>query len=218
MRPEVHLWILPARAPVGFGQMTELQSSDGRSRVAGGRTIPETGPAYPEESDMSLRRWIATGAVACAVSLVAASGASPAAVAAGCKTSGLVVWLNTQGNAAAGSVYYTLEFTNQSGRTCTLGGYPGVSAVDLHGRRLGSAGSRNPSSVHVVSLANGATAGAVLRITFAGNYPPSTCHRVAAAGLRVYPPNQTASKVVPVPFQACSHTGPVVLSVKAVSS
>jgi hypothetical protein len=167
---------------------------------------------------MGLRRWILAGAVACAVSLATAAGASPGAVAAGCKTSGLVVWLNTQGNAAAGSVYYTLEFTNQSGRTCTLGGYPGVSAVDLHGRRLGSAASRNPSSAHVVRLANGATAGAVLRVTFAGNYPPAACHRVAAAGLLVYPPNQTASKLIPVPFQACSRTGPVVLSVKAVSS
>jgi Protein of unknown function (DUF4232) len=167
---------------------------------------------------MDLRRSIAAGAVACGLALAAAPSASPGAVAVSCRTSGLVVWLDTTGNATAGSVYYTLKFTNQSGHACTLGGYPGVSAVDLHGRSLGSAGSRNPSGVHVVTLANGATANAVLRITVAGNFPASACHQVAAAGLRVYPPNQTASKVVPLPFEACSHAGPVYLSVKAVAS
>ena len=41
--------------------------------------------------------------------------------------------------------------------------------------------------------------------------PPLT-----AAGLRVYPPNLTTSKVVPFPFSACSLTGPVYLNVRAV--
>jgi hypothetical protein len=137
--------------------------------------------------------------------------------AARCATSGLVVWINTQGDGTAGSIYYKLEFTNLSGRACSLSGYPGVSAVDLGGRQLGSAGSRNTSRVRTVSLATGATATAVLRITEAGNFPNSTCHRVSAAGVRVYPSNQTASKVVPFPFDACSRTGPVYLSVEAVA-
>jgi hypothetical protein len=150
---------------------------------------------------------------------VSASGARPVtATATNCRTSGLVVWLDTRGNAAAGSVYYTLKFTNQSGLRCALTGYPGVSAVDLRGHRLGSAASRDPSSAHSVSLPNGTTASAQLRIVQAANYPRSTCHPAAAAGLRVFPPNQTASKVVPFPFQACSRTGPVYLGVKAVAA
>jgi hypothetical protein len=40
---------------------------------------------------------------------------------------------------AAGSIYYHLEFTNLSGRACTLVGYPGVSAINLSGHQLGSA-------------------------------------------------------------------------------
>jgi hypothetical protein len=163
---------------------------------------------------------IATIAAASALALaaVSASGAptTAAKTAASCRTSELVVWIDTRGDAGAGSVFYTLEFTNQSGHVCTLTGYPGVSAIDLHGHRLGSAGSRNPSGVHLVSLPNGATAGAPLRIAQAANFPPSACNLVAAAGLRVYPPNQTASKVVPIAFNACSRTGPVYLSVKAV--
>ena len=49
----------------------------------------------------------------------------------------------------------------------------------------------------------------------AGNFSPSLWHPVTAAGLRVYPPNQNASKTVPFPFLACSGTG--ILSVESVS-
>jgi hypothetical protein len=153
------------------------------------------------------------------VTAATAVGVAPARTAvAACKTSDLVVWLGAPGNAAAGSTFVTLKFTNESGHTCTLTGYPGVSALDLRGHRLGSAGSRDPSSARVVRLANGATANATLRIVVAANFPPSTCHRSAAAGLRVYPPNQTASKIVPIAFEACSRPGPIYLSVKALAS
>ena len=69
--------------------------------------------------------------------LAAPAGAAAAATAPKCATSSLVVWLDTDGNGSAGSVYYNLEFTNLSARTCTLTGYPGVSAVGLGGGQLG---------------------------------------------------------------------------------
>jgi hypothetical protein len=160
--------------------------------------------------------------LACGVALAAAAigvgAATTGAATASCKASGLVVWLDTQGDATAGSVYYMLKFTNQSGHACVLTGYPGVSAFDVRGSVLGSAASRDSSTVRTVRLANGATARAVLRIVAAGNFPQSTCRRVVAAGLRVYPPNDTASKVIPFPFEGCSRTGPAYLSVKAVTS
>ncbi|MGI8428546.1 MAG: DUF4232 domain-containing protein [Solirubrobacteraceae bacterium] len=151
-----------------------------------------------------------------AATALPAAGAATATSAPPCATSGLVVWLDTQGNGAAGSNYYHLEFTNQSGSACMLGGYPGVSAVNLGGDQLGSAASRDKSRrPRTVRLASGATATTVLRIVEAGNFPRSACHQVSAAGLRVYPPNRTASKLIPFPFNACSRTGPVYLSVRA---
>ena len=165
-------------------------------------------------------------AVVCAAVLaadsvaLAAGGAAErgAAVAGACPAGGLVVWLDTQGDGTAGSIYYTLEFTNLSGRACSLRGYPGVSAVGLGGSRVGSPASRNPlSPVRVVTLLSGATVKAVLQITEAGNFPRSTCGQTTAAGLRVYPPNQTAAKVVPFPFAACSRSGPVYLHVGPVT-
>ena len=78
-----------------------------------------------------------------------------------------------------------MRFTNLSAHACTLLGYPGVAGVDLAGRQLGSAASRNPAHASAsVTLAAGATAHAVLRITDTGNYGPSLCAPVTAAGLR----------------------------------
>lgn len=157
-----------------------------------------------------------------AAGLVAPAGASaPQARSAGasrCSASGLVVWLNTQGNGAAGSSYYQLQLTNLSGRTCSLSGFPGVSAVGLSGAQLGSSAEREVPSgkAKTVRLANGASAVATLRIVEAGNFPKSTCRQTTAAGLRVYPPGQTSSKVVPFPFEACARTGPAYLSIGSV--
>ena len=165
--------------------------------------------------------WRVLGAAALATLALSAgalaSGATSAAVPA-CATSGRVVWLNTEGNGAAGSSFYTLNFTNLSGHTCTLRGYPGVSAVDLAGHRIGSPAGRDSGggAGQVVTLRSGHAASATLRIVDALNFPNSRCRLTSAAGLRVYPPNQTASKVVPFPFAACARNGTTYLSIRAV--
>ena len=160
---------------------------------------------------------VLAAAIAVAALIPAVAGSAAATGGAPCRTSGLVVWLDTQGNGAAGSIYYQLKLTNLSGHACTLFGYPGVSAVSLGGRQFGSAASRNPAHrPQRVTLANGATASATLQIVEAGNFPPARCRQVTAAGLRVYPPNQTAAKIVPFPFAACSRVGPTYLGVQAV--
>jgi hypothetical protein len=157
----------------------------------------------------------ALGAAAVPALLSSAGGAS---TAPRCTTGKLVVWLLTpRGGAAAGSTYHKVALTNLSGHACALLGYPGVSAVNLAGHQLGRAASRDPAvAPHVVTLGNGATAVAVLQVVDAFNFSNSACHRVTAAGLRVYPPGARAAKVVPFPFTACSRAGPVYLSVRAV--
>jgi len=169
------------------------------------------------------RRPLALAATLTALAVIAlvptfAAGASAASTPR-CTTSGLVVWVDTNGNGAAGSIFYTLQFTNLSGHTCTLSGYPGVSGVNLHGHRLGRAANRdNSTTPHLVTLKNGKTAKATLRIVDTGVFSPSVCGPVTAAGLRVFPPNQTASKIIPFPFSACSQrSGPVYLTVRAVT-
>jgi Protein of unknown function (DUF4232) len=168
------------------------------------------------------RAWLRAAVVTLAVALATTDSSASetrAAVSAatpGCATSGLVIWLNTQSSGAAGSSYYNLELTNLSGRACSISGYPGVSAVNLAGRQLGAAAARDRAQPpHLLTLAAGATATVLLRITDVANFPASSCRQVIAAGLRVYPPNQTGAKVVPFPFRACSRRGPTYLSVRS---
>ena len=170
------------------------------------------------------RRTISLAAAAMAAAGQAMTGAarthaSPASVSAAppCATSQLVVWIDLPGNGTAGSTYYSLQFTNLGSRTCTLRGYPGVSAVDLAGRSLGGGAGRNSlQGVATVTLARGASRTAVLRVTDTGALPAAGCREAAAAGIRVYPPGQTASRVVPFPFQSCSRAGASNITTSAV--
>jgi Protein of unknown function (DUF4232) len=92
-------------------------------------------------------RWLAAAAVGCCamllpgMALAATAGpahAAPRVTAPGCETPGLVIWLDTDGGGTAGSVYYNLEFTNLSGHSCTLNGFPYINAVSLTGSLPGS--------------------------------------------------------------------------------
>src|SRR6516225_4874064 len=87
------------------------------------------------------RRIAAVIAAASAAGLIAATAASssgtalaadatPASPVPACTAGDLGAWVAiTQGNGAAGSIYYPLQFTNLSGHACTMRGFPGVSAV-----------------------------------------------------------------------------------------
>jgi len=150
----------------------------------------------------------------------AGSAARPHAVSVTplCQTPGLVIWLDTTGNGTAGTTFYKLHFTNLSGHACTLNGFPFLFAVNLTGHQVGPRAVFRKPTPHLVRLANGNTATAVLGIVDTGVFSRSACRPVTAAGLRVFPPNQTRSKLVPFPFSTCSRPrGPASLNVGAVT-
>lgn len=157
-----------------------------------------------------------------AIAMLAAELAPNAAGASNrvhrCATSQLVIWLNeVPGNGAAGSIFHQLGFTNLSKRTCTLRGYPRVTAANLHTGRVGGLATRETTGrPHTVRLHPGDTAFATLRIVEAQNFPHSACRPVSAAGLRVSPPGRRSQKVVPFPFEACARASNPNLSVRAV--
>jgi hypothetical protein len=166
-------------------------------------------------------RALALGGSVLALALAAAP--ADAAVPA-CTTGQVVTWINTQSNGAAGTIFYTLNFTNV-GAKCTLRGYPGVSAVGQAGKRLGSAASRNSVkpvktitlNAPIPSRETVSTAHAMVGIVETGVFSPSVCSPAIAEGLRVFPPNQTAADFVPFPFSACAKSGPQYLKVSAIT-
>jgi hypothetical protein len=128
---------------------------------------------------------------------------SPAAGTA-CATSALQIKLGPS-DGYAGGVYQTIDFTNTSGSTCTLFGYPGVSLVTGPPyKQLGVPARRRTSTpAKVVTLAPGATANAVVQIVDALNFPSPSCQPAKAAALKVYPPNQLTAVYLPDTSYGC---------------
>jgi hypothetical protein len=135
-----------------------------------------------------------------------ASPSSPAAAGpAACPTSSLQV-KHGVAQGYAGGVYEVIDFTNTSGSTCTLFGYPGVSLVSGPPyAQIGLAAKRSTSTPRkLVTLAPGATANALLQIVDALNYPTASCGPAKATALKIYPPNQTVPVYLPNTSNGCT--------------
>jgi hypothetical protein len=121
----------------------------------------------------------------------------------------------------AGSLYQVIDFTNISGAPCTLFGYPGVAlAGGTPVTQIGAAATRSSAaSATLVTLAAGATANALLRITQAGDYSASQCHPTASSYLQIYPPNQTTPIYLAYKATGCASTAvPPLLSIGVVQA
>jgi Protein of unknown function (DUF4232) len=134
-----------------------------------------------------------------------------------CQSSELKVTLG-QGDAAAGTTFYEILFTNDSSTTCTLYGFPGVSFTgETYAVQVGPAATRNHAiQPSLVTLAPSAVASAEISVVDAQNYPPGRCGLTTASGILVYPPNLTSSVGLPFNGYTCVHPRDHVLSVDPV--
>ena len=147
-----------------------------------------------------------------------AADTAPAAVPA-CTAADLGAWVAaSQGNGAAGSIYYPLQFTNLSRHACAMRGFPGVSAIDRNGHQLGSpARWATGVAARTVVLAPGATAHTILRYSDVEVSTAPGCDPVFSTfELRVYPPGQYSATYAFFGLEACSHAGPVYMSVEPI--
>ena len=148
-----------------------------------------------------------------------AADTTPASPVPACTAGDLGAWVAiTQGNGAAGSIYYPLQFTNLSGHACAMQGFPGVSALDRHGHQLGSPASWDPVvPARTVVLAPGATAHTILRWSDAEVTTAPGCDPVSSTfELAVYPPGQYGATYAAFGLEACSHAGPVYMGVEPI--
>jgi Protein of unknown function (DUF4232) len=154
-----------------------------------------------------------------------ATAPSPTATApappAQCTTADLRVHVGSS-QGAAGTIYYFIDFTNVSGSTCVVQGYPGVSLVSrgsTAGSQIGADAKRSsPAAVKLITLAQGQTGHAMLGIAEAGAFPPSSCHPVTAHWLKVFPPDQTVAAYVSFTTQTCASTSQPTMHISAISS
>jgi Protein of unknown function (DUF4232) len=146
---------------------------------------------------------LASTAIVLPSAALAASGtaAHPAAAAPACRHASTQVWLGLPGDGSAGTIVYQLEFSNVGRHTCTLFGYPGVSALNGSGQQVGRPASHSGVR-HLVTLRPGGTAHAVLTVHEAGAFCP---HPLNGATLQVFPAGQTRSQEVDLAVQVCAH-------------
>ncbi len=184
---------LAAGALIAAAALAGCSSSGSSGPPAASSSSPAASPSAPAASASASSE---TPAVA---------PSSPAAGTA-CATSALRIKLGAS-DGYAGGVYQTIVFTNTSGSTCTLFGYPGVSLVTGPPyKQLGVPAKRSTTTpARVVTLAPGATASAVLQIVNALNFPSPSCEPAKAAALKVYPPNQFTAVYLPDTPYGCGN-------------
>jgi hypothetical protein len=141
-----------------------------------------------------------------AVAVAASSGPQARASTPRCNQSDTYVWFALSPNGTAGPVFYPLEFTNTGSSACSLTGFPGVSAISKTLHQIGPAASRVKVAAHTVTINPGQTAHASLGVIDPGFI--TGCHKAAADGLKVYPPNEKSKQdVLSFSFEACKNKG-----------
>lgn len=221
-------WIWPAVAAAavglaGCGSATNTGAAAGNSGATASSSTGSTGTTGASGATGATGTSGATGASGATGTSGATGATTTGSSGSGvpeCTTTQLAGTLSTaKGGAAAGSTYYRLVLTNTSSKTCFVKGYPGVSFVTTpDGSPIGAPAKRQPNpnapGEPTVTLAHGASADSVLRIADAGNYPASSCGMTKVPGLRVYPPDQTASLYVKSQQEACRDKSTIVMDVE----
>ncbi|MDP5226605.1 MULTISPECIES: DUF4232 domain-containing protein [Arthrobacter] len=142
-----------------------------------------------------------------------ATTATPAPPTA-CSTASLSASLDTSGGGAAGSVYGTLRLKNTGAADCVLNGFATVElAATAGGPAIGAQSQTQGAAGPAITLAPGASAGAILRYSQAGLHPD--CTPVAATLYRVYAPGNSNALTIPVSEDGCSNAAVNLLTIQA---
>ncbi|MEP7017296.1 MAG: DUF4232 domain-containing protein [Actinomycetota bacterium] len=115
-------------------------------------------------------------------------------------------------NGAAGSLYTSLSFTNTTGTSCSMRGFPGVSLLNDAGVIVGQPATRDGSAGSPVRLGPGQRAQFIIRVgtaTRTGCTVPRPSSQI-----EVYPPGQTVALRIPFATGSCAMSVQSVLAAK----
>lgn len=174
----------------------------------GSGSAPSTTTSAPNASPTATETTSATAAPTRPPNQTTGGGGGGGSGSPMCTTEHLQISLGPS-EGAAGSVYRTVIFRNTGSVTCHLGGFPGVSYVagsDSH--QVGAAAAMSGDRGADVQLAPGGTAGAAVQMVNVANYDAAACRPTAVDGVRVYPPGNTGSQVVPLQTTGCAGSPP----------
>jgi hypothetical protein len=125
-----------------------------------------------------------------------------------CRTTNLKLSLGPS-DGAAGHIFQALRFTNASNQNCVIVGFPGVSYVTgTNGMQVGPAADRDGAIGSQIILKPGQVASTIVTFTDVGVFDPGVCKPTPTLGLRVYPPDSTASMFIAQNGTGCAGTPP----------
>jgi hypothetical protein len=115
-----------------------------------------------------------------------------------CSTSDLQLTIG-QPNWAAGTVFYSVKFTNRSSSACTMYGFPGVAFVTKPGGSvIGAPAGRVTEERDLINLRPGVMAHSTLAVSDVLIENNCRQHQVPVKWLQVYPPDQYAPLFAPI--------------------
>lgn len=170
------------------------QSSDGSSSASSDSSTPSDDSSASSSDDSSAA---SKGAGSGTASGTADGGGSNDEVS-DCTASDLDVSVS-QGDPAAGSVMFTISFTNTGDDPCRIGGYPGVSAVgDGNGTQLGKVAQRGQAGKAAVLIPNGHAEASLKAVDVGDGGGPlgDECKATDADGWRIYAPGSKKAAYV----------------------
>ncbi|THA38525.1 DUF4232 domain-containing protein [Streptomyces sp. A1547] len=103
-------------------------------------------------------------------------------------------------DATGESVNYPILFTNTTGKTCALRGYPGVSVTDARHRQIGTSAIRTGEPISTVFLGPDDTVTAIMR-TNSPDVAPKC--RPKSTYVKVYPPNSGVAEEIHYNLRVC---------------
>ncbi len=170
--------------------------------------VPDTTVAPPPSVPPGAAVPPATAATTAPAPAGGGNGGSESAALRECKPASLKLTLGPS-DGTAGTVFVALRFTNVSKSTCVMVGWPGVSYVTGNsGTQVGAPAARTGAKGPQVTLRPGAVASSVVGMTDVGVFDPGQCKPTATRGLRVYPPDSTASMFVASSGRGCAGNPP----------
>ncbi|MFE9633309.1 DUF4232 domain-containing protein [Streptomyces sp. NPDC006463] len=145
-------------------------------------------------------------AVTAAAALLATTGASVGATQAStlpmaptCRVADLDLAVGDP-ESAGGSINYPILFTNTTGRTCALRGYPGVSVTDARHHQIGTSAIRTGEAISTVSVFPDDTVTAIMRTN---SRSASRSCRPVSTYVKVYPPNSPTAEEIRYNLRVC---------------
>jgi len=198
MRPGTRPAILLAATVASVALLGACSSS---SKSSSGTTTTTASSSTSTTTSSSTVQSVGSSTTASTGSTGTTSGSSGSSNR--CRTSHLAAGVGpSQG--AAGNIYTPVTLTNKGSATCVLDGFPGVSLLDSGGQPIHTPATRDTSRVaSAVTLAPGAVASTTIHTIDAGIAPGGCWPK--STSLMIYPPDETASLVVPAALTICGN-------------